>query len=328
MLEEVFMNLFESTALLRHMPLQAGYVFLAIFTILVVATAIGKWLEFKKGSNQTIANLNARIYAWWLMTIVLFFAFWLGRVGAIVLFFLVSFAVLREFLTLVYKRRADYKVMVICFYVLLPLQYYFVFSDWYGMFSIFIPVYGFLLLPIVASLSGETEQFLERAAKTQWAAMISIFCVSHVPALMNLHLENFPYENNVLLLIFMIVVVQSSDVLQYVWGKAVGKRKIMPKLSPSKTVAGTVGGISSATLVAVLMSPITPFSPLQAGLIGLLICIMGFLGGLVMSAIKRDYGVKDWGDMIQGHGGMLDRVDSICFAAPIFFHIVRYFWRG
>ena len=168
MLEEVFMNLFESTALLRHMPLQAGYVFLAIFTILVVATAIGKWLEFKKGSNQTIANLNARIYAWWLMTIVLFFAFWLGRIGAIVLFFLVSFAVLREFLTLVYKRRADYKVMVICFYVLVPLQYYFVFSDWYGMFSIFIPVYGFLLLPIVASLSGETEQFLERAAKTQW----------------------------------------------------------------------------------------------------------------------------------------------------------------
>ena len=160
------------------------------------------------------------------------------------------------------------------------------------------------------------------------AAMISIFCVSHVPALMNLHLENFPHENNVLLLIFMIVVVQSSDVLQYVWGKSIGKRKIMPKLSPSKTVAGTVGGISSATLVAVLMSPITPFSPLQAGLIGLLICIMGFLGGLVMSAIKRDYGVKDWGDMIQGHGGMLDRVDSICFAAPIFFHIVRYFWRG
>ena len=322
------MNLFGSTALLRHMPLQAGYVFLVIFTVLVVATAIGQWLDFKKGSNQTIANLNARIYAWWLMTIVLFFAFWLGRIGAIVLFFLVSFAVLREFLTLVYKRRADYKVMVICFYVLLSLQYYFVFSDWYGMFSIFIPVYGFLLLPIVASLSGETEQFLERAAKTQWAAMISIFCVSHVPALMNLHLENFPHENNVLLLIFMIVVVQSSDVLQYVWGKAVGKRKIMPKLSPSKTVAGTVGGIASATLVAVLMSPITPFSPFQAGLIGLLICIMGFLGGLVMSAIKRDYGVKDWGDMIQGHGGMLDRVDSICFAAPIFFHIVRYFWRG
>ena len=322
------MNLFGSTALLRHMPLQAGYVFLVIFTVLVVATAIGQWLDFKKGSNQTIANLNARIYAWWLMTIVLFFAFWLGRIGAIVLFFLVSFAVLREFLTLVYKRRADYKVMVICFYVLLSLQYYFVFSDWYGMFSIFIPVYGFLLLPIVASLSGETEQFLERAAKTQWAAMISIFCVSHVPALMNLHLENFPHENNVLLLIFMIVVVQSSDVLQYVWGKAVGKRKIMPKLSPSKTVAGTVGGIASATLVAVLMSPITPFSPFQAGLIGLLICIMGFLGGLAMSAIKRDYGVKDWGDMIQGHGGMLDRVDSICFAAPIFFHIVRYFWRG
>ncbi len=158
--------------------------------------------------------------------------------------------------------------------------------------------------------------------------MICIFCLSHVPALMFLDLDGFDNSNNILLLIFLIGVVQVSDVLQYVWGKLIGGAKIMPSLSPSKTISGTVGGILSATAIAALMAPITPFSHGQAAVIGFIVCLMGFFGGLVMSAIKRDYGVKDWGNMIRGHGGMLDRVDSICFAAPVFFHITRYFWNG
>lgn len=309
-------------------PPQVGYIFAGVFAILVIASITGRLIRRKHGNGSTVANLNARIDAWWVMSVVLFFAFLFGRTGTVILFLLVSFAALREFLTLVYRQKSDYYAMVVCFYILLPMQYFFVYDGWYGMFSIFIPVYGFLLLPIVASLSGDTRFFLARAAKTQWAAMISIFCISHVPALMFLHLDDFDSKNNVLLLIFLIGVVQASDVLQYIWGKLIGKRKIMPALSPSKTVAGTVGGIASATLLAVLISPITPFSALQAMLIGFAICLAGFLGGLVMSAIKRDQGVKDWGNMLQGHGGMLDRVDSICFAAPVYFHILRYFWHG
>lgn len=305
------------------------YIFIAVFAVLILASVIGQWLKRKNGAdNPTIANLNARIYTWWLMVLVLLAAFWFGKTGTLILFFLISFAALREFMTLVYRRRSDYYSMVACFYLLLPVQYYFVWDEWYGMFAIFIPVYGFLLLPIIASMSGQTADFLERAAKTQWMAMICIFCISHVPALLFLNLDGFPAKDNILLLIFLIGVVQASDVLQYVWGKLVGGAKIMPSLSPSKTVSGTVGGILSATLLAGLLAPLTPFSFGQAALIGLIICLMGFFGGLVMSAIKRDYGVKDWGNMIHGHGGMLDRVDSICFAAPVFFHIVRYFWNG
>lgn len=305
------------------------YIFIFVFAVLILASFIGQWLKRKNGAdNPTIANLNARIYTWWLMVLVLLAAFWFGKTGTLILFFLISFAALREFMTLVYRRRSDYYSMVACFYLLLPIQYYFVWSGWYGMFAIFIPVYGFLLLPIIASMSGQTADFLERAAKTQWMAMICIFCISHVPALLFLNLDGFPAKDNILLLIFLIGVVQASDVLQYVWGKLVGGAKIMPSLSPSKTVSGTVGGILSATLLAGLLAPLTPFSFGQAALIGLIICLMGFFGGLVMSAIKRDYGVKDWGNMISGHGGMLDRVDSICFAAPVFFHIVRYFWNG
>ena len=306
---------------------QAGRIFAAVFAALAAASLVGQWLKRKKGAgNAVIANLNARIYAWWLMTLVLLAAFWFGKTGAVVLFFLISFAALREFMTLIYRRRCDYYSMAACFYVLLPVQYWLVWREWYGLFAIFIPMYGFLLLPIITGLSGQTEDFLARAAKTQWMAMICIFCLSHVPALMFLHLDGFNSENNILLPMFLIAVVQASDVLQYIWGKLIGGPKIMPTLSPSKTVSGTVGGITSATALAALLAPITPFTHAQAALFGLLICLMGFFGGLVMSAIKRDYGVKDWGSMISGHGGMLDRVDSVCFAAPVFFHFLRYFW--
>ena len=307
------------------LPFSLWWLFLAILAILITASSVGSILALKYGSqNPTISNLNARINAWWVMTLVLVLAFVTGHIGSTFLFFLVSFAALRECLSFVYSRRGDYAVLVACFYIVLPVQYYFVLTDWYGMFAIFIPVYAFLLLPILAGLSGDPTRFLDRTAKIQWSLMVSVFCISHVPFLLNLKIPNF--DQNILLVIFLIAVVQASDVLQYIWGKLLGKRKIAPVISPSKTVVGFVGGVLSATALATALWWITPFTPFQAGLIGLVICLMGFAGGLVMSAIKRDFGVKDWGHMIKGHGGMMDRVDSICFAAPIFFHIVRYFW--
>jgi phosphatidate cytidylyltransferase len=160
----------------------------------------------------------------------------------------------------------------------------------------------------------------------QWAVMICVYCVSHVPALLTLPIPGFE-DRNLLLIAFLVIVVQGSDVLQYVWGKMLGKTKIAPQLSPSKTVEGFVGGVASATALGALLWWITPYgSPWKAGLIALVISLMGFLGGLVMSAIKRDRKIKDWGHMIQGHGGMLDRLDSVVFAAPVFFHVTRYWW--
>jgi len=227
--------------------------------------------------------------------------------------------------TLLPTRRGDHLALVIAFFVVLPAQYYLIWIEWYGLYSIFIPVYAFLLLPIIAALRGDTKAFMPRVAEVQWALMICVFCVSHVPALLTLNIPG--YEGRQLLLIaFLVLVVQSSDVLQYVWGKLAGRHKIVPLLSPSKTVEGFVGGVASATLVGAALWWITPFSALQAGAMALIITLMGFFGGLVMSAIKRDRGVKDWGRMIEGHGGMLDRLDSVVFAAPIFFHLTRYWW--
>jgi phosphatidate cytidylyltransferase len=296
--------------------------------VLVVASIVGWTLKtaMAKGMpHPTIDNLNARIKAWWVMVLVIGLAFVFGRPGVILLFAFISFFALREFLTLTYTRSADYLALAAAFFVVLPLQYAFVYIGWYGLYAIFLPVYVFLLLPILEVLGGDTQRFLERTSKIQWGLLVCVYCISHVPALLTLDIPGYE-GRNLLLIAFLVIVVQSSDVLQYVWGKLFGKHKIAPEVSPSKTVEGLVGGIVSATLLGAALWWITPFNVWQAALMSLAICVMGFFGGLVMSAIKRDRGVKDWGHMIEGHGGMLDRLDSVVFAAPIFFHLTRYWW--
>lgn len=302
--------------------------FIGVLGVLLSASLVGiamKWRVAQGAPHAVIDNFNARVGAWWVMVAVLALAFGLGRTGATLLFFFVSFFALREFASLTYTRRGDHPALVVTFYLLLPLQYLLVGADWYGLFTIFIPVYAFLLLPILSALGADSLDFLERTAKVQWGLMVCVFCVSHVPALLTLDIPGFE-GRQVLLIAFLVIVVQGSDVLQYICGKLLGKHKVAPTLSPSKTWEGLIGGIACAVALGTALAWITPFSHGQAALMALLICLMGFFGGLVMSAIKRDRGVKDWGTLIEGHGGMLDRVDSLIFAAPVYFHALRYFW--
>ncbi|MBW9051519.1 phosphatidate cytidylyltransferase [Rhizobium mesosinicum] len=299
-----------------------------IFGVLIVASVIGYILQQRfspNGSNAAVENLNARIKAWWVMVVLIGLAFIAGRIGVLILFGFCSFAALREFVTLINTRRADHWALAAAFFVVVPIQYFLLWAEQYGIFSIFIPVYAFLLMPIISVLRGDTERFLVRIAEVQWALMICVFCASHVPALLTLKIPGYE-GRNVLLIAFLVIVVQLSDVLQYVWGKLFGRTKIAPRLSPSKTVEGFAGGIISATLIGAGLWWITPFTPLQAGILAFVITLMGFFGGLVMSAIKRDRGVKDWGNLIEGHGGLIDRLDSVVFSAPIFFHLTRYWW--
>jgi len=272
-----------------------------------------------------IANLDARVKAWWIMVAVFGVALIIGDVGSAVLFALVSFFALREFVTLTPTRAGDHRTLFWAFFVVIPLQYLLVWMQWYGLFAILIPVYAFVLLPIRSAAAGDCERFLERSAKIQWGLMVCVYFVSHVPALLMLSIPGYEGQNAKLLL-FLVLVVQLSDVLQYVWGKLLGRRKIAPTLSPNKTLEGFIGGVLSATVVGAALWWATPFTPWQAALFALLITLMGFFGGLVMSAIKRDRGVKDYGTLIEGHGGMVDRIDSLCFAAPVFFHLVRFFF--
>lgn len=309
------------------MTQDALYLFLGIGLLLLCASLIGLVLQWRSGSSSApvIDNLNARIKAWWVMVALLGIAFWLGYSAVILLFYCLSFYALREFLTLVPTHSSDYPALVAAFYFILPIQYLLLYIGWFELFAIFIPVYGFLLLPILASLGGDALRFLTRAAQVQWGLMIAVFCISHVPALLLLEIPGYE-GRNLLLIAYLVLVVQLSDVLQYVCGKLFGRRKIAPRLSPSKTLEGFLGGVALSTLIGAALFWITPFSFWQSALIALTLNLLGFAGGIVMSAIKRDRGVKDWGYMIEGHGGMLDRLDSVCFAAPVFLRIVHYWW--
>jgi len=296
--------------------------------VLVIASIIGAILAKTAKTDQaraTIANMNARTGAWWVMVIIFGGALAGGRTTTVVLFGLLSFLALREFITLTPTRRGDHRALFWAFFVITPAQYYFVGAEWYGMFSIFVPVWAFLFLPVRTAMAGDCDHFLERAAKTQWGLMACVYCLSYAPALLSLPIAGYAGEN-AKLLVFLVAITQMSDVLQYVWGKLFGRHKVAPLVSPSKTWEGLIGGVLTASALGAGLWWATPFTPWEAGAVSLAITIAGFCGGLVMSAIKRDRGVKDYGVLIEGHGGVMDRMDSLCFAAPVFFHILRYWW--
>lgn len=299
-----------------------------VLALLVIATLVGQWLRLRVRSEagaKTVQNLNARTKAWWFMVAIFTLAMATGGIGSVILFGLTSFLALREFITLTPTKLGDHRTLFWVFFVITPLQYWLVASGWYGLFVVMIPVYAFLFVPLRSALVGDCEGFLERAAKIQWGLMVCVYCVSHAPAILFLQIPGYEGENGKLLFYF-VLIVQISDVLQYVWGKTVGRRKIAPLVSPNKTWGGFLGGVATATLIGAGLWWATPFTPWQSAGMSLAITFMGFAGGLVMSAIKRDRGVKDYGTLIEGHGGVMDRIDSICFAAPVFFHLTRYFF--
>ena len=305
-----------------------GWLIGGVVILLSVASIVGWILSRREGGpgyHATIANLNARTRAWWTMVIIFLGALWTGVIGSTVLFGLLSFFALREFIAMTPTRPGDHRTLFWLFFIVTPIQYWLVGAGRYGLFSVFIPVYAFLFVPMRSVVAGDCERFLERTAKIQWALMVCVYCVSYAPALLTLQISGYEGQNGKLLL-YLVLVAQLSDVFQYVWGKTLGRHKIAPHVSPNKTVEGFVGGIATATALGAGLWWATPFTPWQSAGMSLAITLMGFAGGLVMSAIKRDRGVKDYGSMIQGHGGVMDRIDSLCFAAPVFFHLTRYYF--
>ena len=300
---------------------------LGSFGILIAMTFVGEVLRARQEpdfNNPMLDTYMTRVQSWWGMVAFIGGALLLGKPGIMTLFAFASFAALREFLTLTAKAQADHLSLALAFFVVLPLQYVFVGFGWDGLYAIFIPVYAFLLLPIVSALRGNANRFLMRVAETQWALMISVFCVSHVPALMNLDIfENA--EHGLLLIAFLVMVVQLGDLLEYFFGRRIGKTRIAAGLSP-KTWEGLACGVISAMLIGGLLNWITPFGLFGAmGMAGIA-SLVGMFGNLVVAAIKRDRGVKDWSHLIPGQGGFVDQLDSVIFAAPIFYHLTKYFY--
>ncbi len=296
--------------------------------ILVVVSTVTLIMRarVKSGPMREIAdNLALRTRSFWIVFLLFSAALLSGEKLSIALFMILSLLALREFLTLAPVEPSDHRAMLWTFFVITPLQYALIAIHWYGLYSIMIPVWAFLFIPTLNAMVGDSHRFLERTATLQWGLMVCVYCVSFAPALLWLHIPGYDGQNPKLLL-YAVGVVQLSDFLQFLFGKWLGRRPMAPRISPKKTWEGCILGVGVATTVGTVLWYMTPFRAWQAALMSLAVALMGVAGGLTMSAIKRDRGVKDFGTLLPGHGGMLDRIDSVTFSIPVFFHLTRFFF--
>ncbi len=305
-----------------NIPQNSFYIILVIFGMLALAS-ISRIFISQKNPDKDFTELRQRVQSWWWMITILVSCLIISQTAAIILFGFISFLALKEFFSIVPTRQADRRV-IFWAYLSIPAQYYWVSIEWYGMFIIFIPIFIFLFLPMRMVLIGETKGFIRASGITHWAVMLTVFCLSHIAYLLVLPVKNID-AGSIGLVIFLIFMTQLNDVAQYIWGKSLGKHPIIPKVSPNKTREGFLGGVITITLISGMIAPfLTPLTMTYGFLAGLIISVSGFVGDVVISSVKRDLEIKDSGTLIPGHGGILDRFDSLIFTAPLFFHYVYY----
>ena len=303
-------------------PPHSFYVMLAVIGVLVIATAI-QYLMAIMRPQQDQTELRQRIQSWWWMLGLLFAVLLINTYAAIIFIAFLSFLALKEFFSITPTRLSD-RPVIFWAYVTIPLQYYWVATAQFGMFLVFIPVYAFLMIPTRMVLTGETHGFIKSVATIIWAIMLTVFSLSHVAYLLVLPVQN-SLAGGVGLVLFIVLMTECNDVAQYIWGKLLGRHKIIPKVSPNKTREGFLGGLLTVTIASGLLGPfLTPLNWYQALAAGLIIGLGGFVGDVVISAVKRDLRIKDSGTLIPGHGGVLDRLDSLIYTAPLFFHYINY----
>ena len=293
-----------------------------VFALLILASIIVFLLpQLKPGFD--ISELSLRIRSWWIICGFFFASFYIHPSGSLILFALLSFLALKEYFTLINTRMEDHRA-IFWSYLSVPIQYYWIYIKWKAMFFIFIPVYMFLFIPLRLLFTGQPKGIVQSMAKIQWGLMAFVFCISHVAFLMTLLPNASIPGGGRALVLYLVFLTEMNDVSQYIWGKLFGKTKIAPNISPKKTLAGFLGGVLTTIMLALAFRFLSGFSLFYSLVAGLIISVSGFIGDLVMSSVKRDVGVKDASSLIPGHGGMLDRIDSLAYTAPLFFHFVSY----
>ena len=306
------------------LPSPVVYATAGVWALLVLASVLVAVLSRLRPGIY--GELVSRTTSWWWMIGAFTVAILLNTTVAVIFLAFISYLALKEYLSLIPTRRIDRGLLLFA-YLAIPIQYYWAAIDWYNMFIVFVPVWMFLFFPALMALRGDTTGFLRAVGTLSWGLMLTVFCLSHMAMLLVFGANHNPIAGGVGLLFFLVVLTQFNDVAQYTWGKLLGRNKVTPKVSPKKTWEGLIGGVLTTVLLAALIGPyLTPMDYVWSGLAGGVLAVAGFLGDITISAVKRDLGVKDTGGLIPGHGGILDRVDSLTYAAPAFFHFFRYFF--
>ncbi len=312
---------------------QVGLLFVLLFGILTLVTVAVFILSLKDRHEDDVhtdklKDFNSLLRTSWLMSTVFWIGWTLGETMATVLFGLVAFLALREFITLSPTRQGDHRSLVLAFFVVLPVQFALVITRRFDLVTVFIPVYVFLAIPVVSALADDPHRFLERNAKLQWGIMVCVYGMSHVPALLLLKFPNYAGKN-AFLVFFLVFVVQTCMVVQHLVSQRLRHPPRAPNVSKSFNWTSWLIAVIAASFLGGLMAGLTPFKPAQAVAMALIACVAGSLGHLVMKALKRDRGITNWGSegkSVTGASGLLDRVDALCFAAPVFFHSVRWYF--
>jgi phosphatidate cytidylyltransferase len=317
-----------------------------VLAVLAISTLVARYLDHQSIPSVQPAMLKRfmlRLRAWWMMCVALVLGLMLHRVGTVILFLLLSFWALREFITMTPTRRGDHRALFLSLVIFTPLQYLLIALgstgleypvgrpiDFYGLYSIMIPVYASVIIPAWIAFSNDHKRFLDRAAQIQAGLMVCVYSLSYAPALLYLDLKTSAgvdwKGSNAGFLFYFVLISQLADVLQWTWGRFAGKNVIAPSVSGSRTWEGLIGGALSTGIFGALLSWATPFQMWEAAILSMIVAIMGCAGGMTMSAIKRDRGVNDYGTLVMGHAGVLDRIDTLCFAAPVFYHLTRFFF--
>jgi phosphatidate cytidylyltransferase len=313
---------------------QVGALFLLVFGILVLVSVTAFLLTFRARSDEhdeawheKLVDFRKLLSTSWFMVVVFWIGWIAGHTVATILFALIAFFALREFITLSPTRRGDHRSLVLAFFVVLPVQFWLAATRRFDLFTVFIPVYVFLAIPLASALGGDTQRFLERNAKLQWGIVVCVYGTSHVPALLLLEFRDYQGKG-AFLVFFLVFVVQTCMVVQHLLTRTPRRPPSIPEVSRSFNWYSWGLGMAVGSLVGGALSFITPFRPAQAMAMAFIACAAGSLGHLVMKAIKRDRGVPAWGHRasVTGANGLLDRVDALCFGAPIFFHSVRWYF--
>ena len=318
---------------------RTAWLIAAVMILLIIGSAVGKLLERsseERLNSAVVRSFNQRIRSWWLMCAILIAGLVIGPTGTVVLFGMIAFWALREFITMTPTRRGDHRALFWVLVIFTPLQFVLVgLNDERQMFKVLLPLIAALFVPMRIALANDEKRYLERSAKILIGILICVYALSFAPALLYLEIVNSSGElwsedqsANKGLLFFFVLITQLNDVMQFGWGKLIGRNVIASRINTSRTVEGVIAAAASSALLGALFSWVTPFLFWQAAIIAVVVSLTGFAGGITMSAIKRDRGVRDFGTLLQGHAGILDRIDSLCFAAPVFYLVTEFFFTG
>lgn len=319
------LNLFGTSVYIVNPALTFG--FLGVLALLILGTIAA--LILPRAQPGKWSDLGPRMRSWWVIVILVGGALLLGWQATAILFAFISFLALKEFLTLAPTRKED-RLIVLLAYLSVFVNYGLIFADAifqdsYQIYLVFLPVYGFLISAAAMAWIGRTEGYLPTVGIIHWGMVVCVYNIGYIAYLMRVPDAEAP-AGGAGLVFFLIFITQLNDVAQYCWGKAFGRTKITPSVSPNKTWEGAIGGWLTTAVVFYVLAPVfTPLSPVHAAIMGIVVPMAGFFGDITMSAIKRDLGVKDTSRLIPGHGGVLDRLDSLTFAAPVYFHLLAYF---